>query len=221
LELPQDMLDEIERLGESPERIKWVAREENLDFARYFLNSLTESSQLFDKWFPKLKDFERAKRFDSPIPSDDQLSANDLVARRILDPKIAPAERVPQNGNFCAAFFTAPLGVLSLVTNEWPSEYRNAVFLTPDELSDWHAQYDEPDDAHWWYCFQDWNVEFDPPSDSFWLEGSEYTIPNGASSAIATWGMSWGSLAGGVTGELWCIENGLERRLGDLAMIDF
>ena len=56
------MLEEIERLGESPERIKWVAREENLDFARFFLAKLTESSQLFDKWFPRLKDFELAKR---------------------------------------------------------------------------------------------------------------------------------------------------------------
>lgn len=215
------MLNEIERLGESLDRIEWVAREENLDFARYFLKRLTESSRLFDKWFPMLKDFELAKRSATLIPSDDQLTSDDLIARRILQPKIAAAERVPQNGNFCAAFFTAPLCVLSIVTNEWPSEYRNAIFLTPDELDEWNTQYNEPDDAHWWYCFQNWNVEFNPSSDSFWLEGSEYAIPDGASSAIATWGTSWGSLAGGITGELWCIENGSERRLGELAAIDF
>ena len=221
LELPQDMLDEIERLGESPERIKWVAREENLDFARYFLDYLTESSQLFDKWFPKLQDFERAKRAAAPIPSDDQLSTNDLIARRILEPKIAPAVRVPQSGNFCAAFFAAPLPVLPLVKDEWPSQYRNAVFLTPDELREWNAQYNEPDDARWWYCFQNWNVEFDPPSDSFWLDYSDYVIPDGALSAIATWGLSWGSLAGGMNAELWCIENGVERLMGDLADVTF
>ncbi len=224
LELPQDILEEIERLGESPEHLKWmarVAREENIDFVRLLVNNLTVTSQLFDKWFPKLKDFERAKRLAAPIPTQGQLTENDLIARRILQPKIASGERVPQRGDFCAAIFTAPLGVLSLVNNGWPSEYRNAVFLTPNELSEWNEQCEQPYDAHWWYCFQDWNVEFDPPSDSFWLDGCDYIIPDAASSAIATWGMSWGSLAGGVTGELWCIENGLERRLGDLAMIDF
>ena len=221
LELPQDMLDEIERLGESPERIKWVAREENIDFARFCLKSLTESSQLFDKWFPKLREFEREKRDAVPIPSDEQLTANELIARRILEPRIAPAERVPQRGNFCAAFFTAPLAVLPLVRNEWPSEHRNAVFLTPDELQEWNAQYDEPEDAHWWYCFQNWDVEFDPPGDSFWLEHCEYVVPDNATAAIATWGMSWGSLAGGVTAELWCVENGTERCMGDLGLVDF
>lgn len=221
MELPQDMLDEIERLGESPERIKWVAREENLDFARYFLKNLTESSQLFDKWFPKLKDFERAKRAAAPIPADDQLTPNDVSAKRILQPKIAPAERVPQSGNFCAAFFTAPLAVLPLVNNEWPSQYRNAVFLTPDELREWNSQYDEPEDAHWWYCFQNWDVEFDPPSDSFWLEHCDYAIPPSALTAIATWGLSWGSLAGGIKAELWIIENGTETLLGDLGDVTF
>ena len=156
-----------------------------------------------------------------PIPTDDQLSTSDLIARRILEPKIAPAERVPQSGKFSAAFFTAPLSVLRAVKTEWPAEYRNAVFLTPDELREWNAQYDEPGDPEWWYCFQDWNVEFDPPSDSFWLEHSEYTVPDDAQAAIATWGLSWGSLAGGVKAELWYIENGTETLLGDLGDVTF
>ncbi|QEG24845.1 hypothetical protein MFFC18_47680 [Mariniblastus fucicola] len=215
------MLEEIERLGESPERIKWVAREENLEFARFFLGKLTESSQLFDKWFPRLKEFEDAKRSTAPNPADGQFSANDLLARQILAPKIAPAERVPQSGNFCAAFFTAPLSVLPLVRNEWPSEYRNAVFLTPVELREWNTLYDEPEDAQWWYCFQNWDVEFDPSPDSFWLEHSEYAVPVGAKSAIATWGLSWGSLAGGVKAELWAIENDSAQLLGLLGDATF
>lgn len=216
------MLDEIERLGESPERIKWVAREEDLEFAKFFLSKLTETSQLFDKWFPKLREFERAKRIAHPIPKANvQFTANDLIARRVLGPKIAPAERVPQQGNFCAAFFTAPLAVLPLIVKEWPSEYPNAVFLTPNELQEWDEQYDEPDDAEWWYCFQNWDLEFDPPSDSFWLEDCKYVVPDSATTAIATWGTSWGSLAGGQKSELWCIESDTERCLGSLGRISF
>ncbi|WP_283431300.1 hypothetical protein [Neorhodopirellula lusitana] len=176
---------------------------------------------MFDKWYPNLQDFSQTKRAATPIPRNDHFTANDVLARRILEPKIAPSERVPQRGNCCAAFFTAPLAVLPLVMNEWPSEYRNAVFLTPDELREWNSQYDEPEDARWWYCFQNWDVDFDPPSDSFWLEHSEYVIPAHARSAIATWGLSWGSLAGGVKAELWSIENGTEQLMGLLGDATF
>ena len=215
------MLVEIERLGESPEHIEWIAREHGSDFAQFFLKGLTDTSKLFDKWFPRLKAFESEKRAANPFLSDEQLSSRDLMARRILEPKIVNAERVPQRGKHCAAIFHAPLAVLPLVTKHWPSEYSNSVFLTHEELREWEENYIEAEEVHWWYCFQDWNVEFDPPEDSFWFEFSDYVIPEGASSAIATWGLSWESLAGGMKAELWCIENGTERLMGNLGDVTF
>jgi len=221
VEFPDELYKEIVQLGEDVDQFKRMADQYSLDFVRYYLNQLNKTSQLFRKWFPRLEDFEREHRINNPFPSRDQLTETDQIARRILEPKIATAEKVPQKGNFCAAIFTAPLSVLSLVTEHWPSEYANAVFLTPEELHEWNEQYTESDDALWWYCFQNWDLEFDPPSDSFWLNGCEHPIPKDATKIIATWGMSWGSLAGGLTGELWYVENGYECFAGNLATIDF
>ena len=225
MELPQDMLDEIERLKESPERIQSIARKHNLEMARRILDNLSEKDRLFNKWFPILKDFEQAKRAAAPTPSESELTATDRIVQRILLPKIGPPKPVPLRSESCAAFFTAPLSVLSFLKLGWPSSYPNAVFLTPDELTEWRSQYEYPYDAYWWFHFQNWTIEFDPPSDSIWLNGSigperrKYEVPDGATTAIATWGSSSGSLASSIAAELWCIENGVERCLGDLGFV--
>lgn len=222
MKLPPEMLAEIARLGHKPEGIEWVAQQEGLEFARYYLQKQSESAALFEKWFPRLCEFAKEKRLASPVPDDSRLTPEALIHRRILCEKITSAERIPQSGNFNASIFSAPLSVLPLVMADWPSTYRHPVFLTPEEKREWYDRYDEPDDAPWWFCFQDWNVEVDPGPDSYWLEHSVHTVPEDAVPLVVSWGLAWGSLAGGQKAELWCVgADGVERRLGDLGDVTF
>ncbi len=215
------MVKEIERLGRSVASMERLASEEGLDFARYFLNEWTAASRAFEEWFPRLLDFEREKRISAPLPTDSQLSSDDWICRRILEPKIGPDERAPHAGKYGAVIFTAPLAVLPLLLRSWPAQYPNPVFLTTQELSEWHSIYDDHVDAYDWCSLQHWDVEFDPTEDSFWMQDCGYQIPGGARSAIASWGLSWGGLAGGETAELWCIEQGVERLLGLLGGVTY
>lgn len=220
--MPAEMLKELERLGESPVLIEQIGNRHGAESARNFVESLVESAVWFDKWFPKLQAFAASCREEVPFPTTASLSPIDQAVQRILIPKITDAGRVPQRGNYTAAIFSAPLSVLPFVTSDWPSSYPNAVFLTPDELMRWHEFYGEGDDAPWWYCFQDWNAELDPPSDSFWLDGASYSVPPECHSLLVSWGLQWGSLAGGSQSELWCVDRaGTERLLGPLGSIDY
>ncbi len=213
MELPTDMLAEIDRLGESRARIERLSKEEGLEFARFFLQEASKCAALFDKWFPQLQEFAEGARRANPIPVESDLSPTELAFRRILQPKIASAERVPQRNNYTAAIFTAPLVVLPLVIAEWPSTYRNRVFLTADEFKEWNRNYDEPKYSPWWYVYQYWEIEPNPPQDLLWLKRSQYTLPPHATSLLVSWGLCLDAIAGRGEGELWHLDqSGCETR---------
>jgi hypothetical protein len=202
------MCAEIDRLGLDRGRFQWIVDEEGLDFGKSCLSQRTKESKLFDKWFPRLTEFARSIRSQSPFPSSDGLGLLDAATLRILEPKVADAEHVPCLGNFTAAFFTAPLHVLPFVTTSWPSTYRNPVFLTPDELKEWQQIYDadEKDQESWWFVFQHWDTEINPAADSFWLRDRPVQPAKGRTLALISCGLYWGSLAGGSVAELWEID---------------
>jgi hypothetical protein len=206
--LTPDMCTEIDRLGLDRNWFQWVVDEEGLEFGKFFLSQRTKESQLFDRWHPQLVEFAAAKRFQSPWPNIESLGSLEAATLRILEPKIRDAERVPCVGDFTAAIFTAPLHVLPLVIQQWPSSYRHPVFLTPDELTEWRKTYDagETDQESWWFAFQSWNAELNPSSGSFWLEDVNLQHAQGITPVLITWGLIWGALAGGDSVELWSID---------------
>lgn len=216
--LPDDMLAELDRLGEDRAQLQRIADSEGIDYARFFLESLTASASRFDKWFPLLTQFATACRKRSPLPAESALTELNHAARRVLHPKIINDERVPQRNHFTAAVFTAPLAVLPLVMAEWPSTYRNAVFFTPEELCKWHEQYNEPEDGPWWYVLQHWDAE---PTDSCWLPQSSGSVPANAIAVVVSRGLRWGSLAGGYTRELWAVGSDGESLVSHLGDITF
>jgi hypothetical protein len=221
-QLTPEMCAEIDRLGFERSWFQWIVDEEGLEFGRFALSQRTKESQLFDKWHPRLTGFVADKRRHTPLPDRGSMGAVDAATHRILEPKIRDAERVPCGGNFTAAFFSAPLHVLPLVVSEWPSTYQHPVFVTPDELTEWHNIYDaeESDRDSWWYVFQDWDAQVDPPPDSLWLRDRAVQQPDGVTPVLVVWGLCWGSLAGGRRAELWGIDSdgseSLLQHLGDV-----
>lgn len=201
--LPPDIIEEANRLGESVKAIEFVAKSEGVEFARYFLSRISDSSKAFNEWFPQLKAFADSKRADLPIPTRQGLKGLDQAILDILAPKIVDAERVPIRNHFTAAIFTAPIVAHSILQVEWPSTYRNPVFLTPQELREWNEIYSGPEDSAWWYAFQDWDVVANPQPDSFWMEHCRYAVGDDSIPLLVSWGLQWGSMAGGQTAELW------------------
>src|SRR5687768_14765326 len=106
----------------------------------------------------------------------------------------------------------------------WPASYRHPVFLTPDELTEWRRIYDseETQQEAWWFVFQHWDAETNPPPDSFWLRDTPLQVPEGIVPVLITYGLCWGSLAGGDHAELWGIDaDGKERFLEDIADVTY
>ncbi len=220
MKLPEDMIGEIERLGEHRKLIERIADDNGLEFTRGFLQGITDSAALFEVWFPQLQEFVEHARQSNPIPAESDLTPIDLAYRRILQPRIASAERVPQRNNFTAAIFTAPLAVLPIVMSEWPSTYRNSVFLTPDELSEWHMIYDRPWydwELPWWYVFQHWEIQSNPSLDAPWHKIATKGVAEHATPLLVKWEICWGPLFGGNEAELWCVDaDGCETHVDDL-----
>ncbi len=216
--LTTDMIAEIERLGLSQAWFQWVVDEEGLDFVRFGLAQRTKEAALFEKWYPRLKTFVAEKRIHSPLPDVKTLARDEASTLRILEPKIRDAEHVPCRGNFTAAFFSAPLHVLPCVMSDWPSTYKNPVFLTPEELVEWRSIYqaNEPDQDAWWFVFQDWDADWQLKEDSFWLRDHAFHVADGLKPLLVVCGMYWGSLAGGHRAELWGVDEH-----GDGSFIEF
>ncbi len=222
--LSPEMCAEIDRLGFERSWFQWVVDEEGLKFAAYCLSQRTKEASLFDKWYPRLAEFANTKRSQTPMPMSETLGLFDAATRRILEPKIVNAERVPCGGNFTAAIFTAPLHVLPFIVTQWPSNYRHPVFLTPSELTEWRQTYDaeEDDQESWWYVFQDWDAELNPSPDSYWLRDTKIECVSNLTPVLIVHGLCWGSLAGGHHAELWGVDiSGQESFLQDLGEVTY
>lgn len=206
--LTAEMCEEIDRLGLERGSVQWVVDQEGLELGRYFFAQRAKEAKLFDLWYPRVVEFATLKRSQWPLSLNGALGPIDAATLRILETKIQNAERVPCRGNFTAAFFSAPPHVLPLVASLWPSNYRHPIFLTADELAEWQMRYrsEEPDQESSWFVLQDWNAQVNPSADSDWFRHAPLQVPDGLTPVLVTWGLCWGSLAGGQKVELWGID---------------
>lgn len=107
---------------------------------------------------------------------------------------------------------------------EWPSTYRNPIFLTQTELDEWHTIYnnEEQDKDSWWFVFQDWSAEWNPDRGSFWLKNDEFTTNDGSKPLLIVHGLYWGALKGWHRAELWGIDgNGAGRMVKLLSNVEY
>lgn len=214
LELPADMLLEIERVGEDRAQIEYWMREEGLEFARAMVNHTAQEVALSQKWFPVLRQFAHEKRQANPLPDDASLSSADHAIRRILEPKIKTEGALPQLRESRVPVFSAPLPALALAMAEWSSTYANPVFLTPEELQEWRSLYRVDEDAPWWNFFYCWEAELDTVLEEAWKISP---LAPGTRPLLITWGSCVGPLAGSWSHELWGIDaNGVEVFIEDL-----
>ena len=47
---------------------------------------------------------------------------------------------------------------MRLAMSLWPGEDERSVFLTPEEMSRWHAIYEHPEESFWWFANSLWPV---------------------------------------------------------------
>lgn len=220
LHLPPDIINDLKRLGENESRFLRIVESEGIAYARRFVSRLLSAADLFDEWFPRLKEFSEAKRAQSPLPGPADLTAADNALRRVLQPKIFDAQHVPTRGNKTAVMFTAPLSVLPLLREAWPGTVQNAIFLTPEELGEWRGKHKHPENEFWWFAFQWWDAVFTIPNDG----PSSLKVPVlslNEKPLVVRYGLQWGELAGGETVELWAWNGETERFVAPLWSCDF
>ena len=220
--LPDDIVETLRSLGEAPPRYAFIAESEGIEFLRFCIAKLVLSARLFDEWFPRLTAFAAAKRAENPLPPAAALSLIERAWVRILEPKILGAEHVPSRGLHTAVIFTAPLCVLHFAQSHWPGEVKNSVFLTPSELSDWHAQNDHPEkNTFSWFAYQWWDIEDEIEGKSLWFMDGPPTLPSEMTPWLVHWGLQWGDLAGGEKAELWGWNGSHEQLIDDLGDCSF
>jgi hypothetical protein len=220
LELPADMVLEIERLGEDRTRIEQLMRTEGVEFARAMLNHTAEEVALFKQWFPVLQQFAYEKRLASPLQDDALLSSVDHAICRVLGRKIKSEGALPQLRENRIPIFSAPLAVLPLVIAEWSSTYTNPVFLTTEELEEWNSIYRVDEDSPWWNFYYSWKAEPNPILDESWMANATAFVSQGVKPLLITWGSCVGALAGSWSRELWCIDtSGVETFIEDLGCV--
>jgi hypothetical protein len=79
--------------------------------------------------------------------------------------------------------------------------------------------YDEPEDAPWWNFYYNWDAEPNPRQDDPWMKEVGFSLPKDSTPLLVTWGHCVGGLAGGWSGELWCIDaDGVEIFIEDLGV---
>lgn len=221
MNLPDDILVDLQRLGRDAERYSLIAEREGIEFLRRFVAKLVSSARLFDEWFPRLTAFATSKRIETPIPSEDSLSPIERAWIRILEPKIVAAEHVPVGDARTAVIFIAPLPVLGIVRAHWPGQVANAVFLTPSESAEWHSLYEHDVNAFWWFAYQWWGITEQIDESSIWFFDRTPQIPSGIVPWVVTWGLQWGDLAGGENAELWGWSGVHEHLIEELGVCDF
>lgn len=224
VELPAEMLHEIERLGLSREMFEWIAGEEDISFAQFSLERRGRAALEFERLYPEAIAFAERQRFANPIPRVEQLEIVDQAISRILRKKVVESERVPCLGRFCAAVFSGPIHLLSFLKSSWPNEYANPIFMTCEEATRWAEQLwaDNSGNDRGWYVNQYWKATPypDPDEDSFFE--MDLDIPDTAIPMLIRSGHQWCSLAGGEDIELWYIwPNGQTESQGQVGMVQF
>jgi hypothetical protein len=214
--LPQEIVLDLEQLGVDIAPYEQLANMKGVDVVRRIVQMEVEEVTVFREWYPRLAAFAVAKRQSTPLPLPSELTEEDHAFRRILEPKIRDAERVPVRGRATAVVFTAPLCTLSIVKSQWPGSVDNAVFLTREELREWNDNHDYSASEFWWCVRQWWDVSDHDKEGSTMPALAPDEVPWFVSS-----GLCWGGLAGGEDTELWAWNGRKERFVQELSVSQF
>jgi hypothetical protein len=217
--VPQDIADRLRALGHVPEKYADMIRLHGTGLVRGYVERLEDADRLYREWSPRLREFAETSRVKNPCPGAGTLNERDAAKLAVFESLILKAERSPERPENEILLCTIPLVGIPVAMSLWPGADAGSVFLTPDELSQWHAIYNHPQESFWWFRYYWWHIEDPPKPDGLWTRGVELKTPEGTDPWLVVHGELLGSLAGGETAELWSW-NGHEaesvRRLGCL-----
>ena len=203
--LPPDIAERVAALGEYPAFYRRMLTEDGEKRCRGFLKKVEESASLFREWFPRLKELERKCREQTPLPDVADFTPEERAQYAVYQQKIRAAEIIFRGPNCVTFFSSTPVGLVA-AKELWPGEREPAVFLTPDEASQWRAIYEHDENKFWWFMSYSWIIEKIPfPVDAEDLEVAEPVPPNAQWWAV-TKGLIWGPLAGGIKTEHWVFD---------------
>ena len=208
-EIPHDFAEHLFVMNEDPQVYREIAWRGDAEFHRGYIDKISESYELYQKWFPKLLAFADRCRADQPAPPESSLSSSDRAKQKIYETKIKNAEHLPQKLTQNKVIVCCmPLVAISVAKRLWPEESNSTVILTPEEKSRWNEIYSHPKDEFWWFIHYWWHID-DSPEQKWSLGDSEFynwydnDVPEGSSPWLVHSGLQWGSLFGGSKTELW------------------
>ena len=135
-------------MNEDPLAFREIAWREGVDFLNGYIDTISESNDLYLKWSPKLLAFANQCRSDHPIPSENSLSDSDRAKQQIYEAKIKNAERLPQKlTHNMVTICGMPLVAISVAQRLWPGEDDNTIIQTPEEQLKWDEIYSHPNDT--------------------------------------------------------------------------
>jgi hypothetical protein len=139
----------------------------------------------------------------NPVPDAGTLTPRDKAKLPIYEQLIAKAEQLPRRRKNEALICSIPLAGISIATLLWPGTDDRCVLLTPEELSEWNTIYKHREESFRWFTNYWWYIEDPIRPDSLWMQDSALKTIPGTDPWIVVSGLSWGSLAGGETADLW------------------
>ena len=208
-EVPHDFAEHLFSMNQDPQDYRKIAWREDAAFHRGYIDKVSESCELYQKWSPKLLAFADRCRADQPIPPESSLGSTDQAKQQIYETKIKNAEPLPQVlTQYKITICCLPLVGISVAKRLWPGESDRTVILTPEEKSRWNEIYSHPKDAFWWFIHYWWSID-DSPEQKFTAGDVTFTnwfdneVPEGCSPWLVNSGLRWGPLFGGAKTELW------------------
>lgn len=202
-------------IGENPSRLEWVHTSFGGEVDEGFVKTLEAQHAAYCAWSPRLFEYEKECRKESPIPSGWKLSAADKAIQSVVNTLIVantPPSSLPNKLNICVV----PLAGMQVLKRHWGGPMSNAILLTSDELRRWH-QFHTPDSCSWYATYQ-WDVEepkhrneirlseneaINELLDSRSFEFLSAELDEGEVPLIAIAGYSLGPLSGRWTHDLW------------------
>jgi hypothetical protein len=221
MSVPQDISDRLLALNHAPERYEELVRSEGADFVRCYVAKLEEADHLFHEWSPKLREFAADCRAKTPLIDAASLNPRDNAKLAIYESLITKAEQQPQQRRNEVLICSIPRLGMPIAMSLWPATDDRCVFLTPDELSEWRTIYEHHEESFWWFANYWWHIEDPPRTNSLWEQDTELNTSDGADPWLVVSGLSWGSLAGGETADLWSWDGRQARFVRNVGICSF
>ena len=154
MSIPQDIADRLLALDRDPEPFSDMVRSEGADFVRGFVGKLEEADSLYHEWSPKLRAFASHSRANIPVINPTTLDPRDTAKLPVYESLISKAEQLPRRHKNEVLICSIPVLGIPTALSLWPGSDDRCVFLTPEELSEWHTIYEHQEEAFRWQTIQ-------------------------------------------------------------------